>query len=361
MQASRKRIVLFAIFFAAAMAVGLVGVADDGSAPPPQPAAPPAPTASPSAYEGNEWTVVRPGEQARYNQRQALWFRGRAVYQRYCVGCHGEQGKGDGPAAARLITKPRDFTSGIFKFRSTDSSSLPLDRDLHRTITRGLSRVSMPAFPLMDEHDKLAVIEYIKRFYPTWDEELPKRQIVAVPLAPNDLSDPQRAVRGHAVYLGVGCASCHGTDGQGKGATRIEYTDAWGHAQQPFNFTRGSLKGGDDPEDIYRTFHTGLRSVMPQFGPDTMTSVTQQVLDAVLSDEQKQNLKDVIDTFSADGDAVNELSDPEREQLVERNSWDLVAYVISLREADVDPNLPGQQSVHAESSGQARTYRGAGK
>jgi cytochrome c oxidase cbb3-type subunit 2 len=331
MKASRKRIVMFAALFAAVMAAGWIGAADDEPAPPP--AAAPVATEAPSAYEGNEWAVVRPGEQAGYNQRQTLWFRGREVYQRYCVGCHGQDGKGEGPAAARLITKPRDFTSGIFKFRSTDSSSLPMESDLHRTITRGLSRVSMPAFPLMDEHDKLAVIEYIKSFYPDWDEQASKRTIVYVPVAPTDLNDPQRAVRGHAVYLGVGCASCHGTDGQGKGATRIEYTDAWGEPQLPFNFTRGRLKGGDDPEDIYRTFHTGLRSVMPQFGPDTMTSVTQQVLGAVLSDEQKQDLDSVIGTFPADGDAVSAMSDGDREQLVRRNSWDLVAYVISLREA----------------------------
>jgi len=333
MKASRNRIVMFAVIFVVAMAAGLIGAADDDSASPPLSAAPPAQTESPSAYEGNQWAVVRPGEQPGYNQQQTLWFRGQVVYNRYCGGCHGEQGDGNGPASERLITKPRDFTSGIFKFRSTDSSSLPLESDLHRTITHGLSRVSMPAFPLMAEHDKLAVIEYIKSFYPAWDEDAPKRAVVFVPRAPTDLNDPHRAVRGRAVYLGVGCASCHGTDGQGQGATRIEYTDAWDNPQLPFNFTRGRLKGGDDPEDIYRTFHTGLRSVMPQFGPDTMTSVTQQVLGAVLSDEQKQNLKDVIDTFPADGDAVDELSGSDRDQLAQRNSWDLVAYVISLREA----------------------------
>ncbi|NIW75637.1 MAG: c-type cytochrome, partial [Gemmatimonadetes bacterium] len=92
--------------------------------------------------------------------------RGREVYDKYCVGCHGENGQGDGPAAVRLITQPRDFTSGVYKFRSTDSGSLPMEADLYRTITRGLSGVSMPGFPLMPHRDKLAVIEYIKRMYP---------------------------------------------------------------------------------------------------------------------------------------------------------------------------------------------------
>jgi len=34
----------------------------------------------------------------------------KASYTTFCVKCHGETGKGDGPAAATLKTKPRDFT-----------------------------------------------------------------------------------------------------------------------------------------------------------------------------------------------------------------------------------------------------------
>lgn len=34
----------------------------------------------------------------------------KASYTTFCVKCHGENGKGDGSAAATLKTKPRDFT-----------------------------------------------------------------------------------------------------------------------------------------------------------------------------------------------------------------------------------------------------------
>lgn len=286
-----------------------------------------------SRYTGDDFSTVRPGEHTAYNQRQTLLWRGQRVYEKYCIGCHGEQGDGQGVAAPRLITKPRDFTKGIYKFRSTDSSSLPLEQDLHRTITRGLSRVSMPAFPHMAEHDKLAVIAYIKSFYPQWDEQAAQRKVVSVPRAPEDLHNAIRVQRGRAVYLGVGCASCHGVDGAGKGATRIAYVDAWGHPQLPFNFTMGRLKNGDDPEDIYRTFHTGLRSIMPQFGASSMTSVTRQTLEAALSDEKKQEIAGVLDQFPETYDAAQALSAAEREAIVVRNSWDLVAYVLSLRNA----------------------------
>jgi cytochrome c553 len=59
-------------------------------------------------------------------------------YRRYCVGCHGELGDGEGENAQWLEPKPRNFTLGIFKCRSTTTGTLPLDSDLFDTIGRGL-------------------------------------------------------------------------------------------------------------------------------------------------------------------------------------------------------------------------------
>lgn len=283
-----------------------------------------------------KWQTTPPGGHRDYNRRINLLQRGRLVYEKYCVGCHGVAGDGKGPAAVRLLTKPRDFTSGIYKFRSTDSGSLPLETDLLRTITRGLARVSMPAFPLMPERDKLAVIEYVKSFYPKWEDEKTRRTIVPVPLAPADLGDRERVLRGRYVYLEMQCSQCHGIDGRGSGATQTEYVDAWGHEQKPFNFTRGSLKGGAAPEDIYRTFHTGLQSVMPSFGGDTMALATRATFDQKeewLPAEDVETLAAVIDQFPADSAAVFAMPESERLGLARRNSWDLVAYILSLRTA----------------------------
>ncbi len=295
----------------------------------------PAMEAAAAALEYPTWETVEPGENADYNLRENLIQRGHLVYGKYCVGCHGEYGDGDGPAAVRLITKPRDFTSGIYKFRSTDSGSLPLESDLDRTITRGLARVSMPAFPLMPESEKVALIEYVKSFYPRWEEEKDGRRLVPVPSAPSDLGSEDRILRGQVVYLQMGCGKCHGFDGRGTGATQTEYVDAWGDPQKPFDFTRGGLKGGNAPEDIYRTFHTGLRSIMPSFGGDTLAAVTADGFEAATADldaDERQLLEAVRDAYPADGAAIySDMSDAERLELAIRNSWDLVAYIISLR------------------------------
>lgn len=194
----------------------------------------------------------------------------------------------------------------------------------------------MPAFPLLPEHDRIAVIQYIKHFYPKWDEEAPRRVKVFVPSPPADLDDAQRILRGRVVYLAMQCGKCHGTDGQGTGATQTQYIDAWGNEQKPFNFTRGNLKGGDNPQDIYRTFHTGLRSIMPAYNVTTLASTNVDTFNtqkAFLLPGEEAKLKPVLGEFPATpGEVFTKMSEADREKLGVRNSWDLVAYIQSLRQ-----------------------------
>lgn len=43
-------------------------------------------------------------------QEEQIIARGQFHYQRYCLVCHGEQGKGKGPVAEDLIVAPADLT-----------------------------------------------------------------------------------------------------------------------------------------------------------------------------------------------------------------------------------------------------------
>jgi mono/diheme cytochrome c family protein len=43
-------------------------------------------------------------------------------YDTFCVKCHGASGKGDGPGAATLATKPRDFADCAVMSKITDET-----------------------------------------------------------------------------------------------------------------------------------------------------------------------------------------------------------------------------------------------
>src|SRR5271154_3950544 len=71
---------------------------------------------------------------------------GKALYRRYCIGCHGPAGDGNGMNAQWIDPKPRDFTEAIFKCRSTPTGTLPTDQDLYNSVTRGFVTSNMPSW-----------------------------------------------------------------------------------------------------------------------------------------------------------------------------------------------------------------------
>ena len=46
--------------------------------------------------------------------------KGKATYNQFCVTCHGTAGKGDGPGAAALTPKPRNFTDKAYMGKLQD-------------------------------------------------------------------------------------------------------------------------------------------------------------------------------------------------------------------------------------------------
>ncbi len=68
---------------------------------------------------------------------------GQELYDAFCARCHGFEGDGKGEASNFTYPKPRDFTSGMFKFHSTASGEPPTDEDLKRGILKGFPGTSM--------------------------------------------------------------------------------------------------------------------------------------------------------------------------------------------------------------------------
>lgn len=193
---------------------------------------------------------------------------GKEVFEAHCVGCHGERGNGAGPAATFLWPLPRDFTAGVFKFRTTPSGTLPTDGDLVRTITRGVRWTAMPTWHEVGEKERLAVVTYLKTLSRRWKEDATEAPLV-IPPAPR--ATPQLLVEGKALYERAKCAECHGETGKGDGPSAGTLKDDFERPIQPADFTRGELKAGATVADVYRTMTTGLDGTpMPSFA-DAMT------------------------------------------------------------------------------------------
>ena len=189
---------------------------------------------------------------------------GRRVYEANCAVCHGAAGGGNGAAASMFLTRPRDFRSGVFKFRSTPSGSLPTDQDLLRTVTYGLRWTGMIGRPDLTESERIAVVDYIKTFSPRFATEKPAPSI-------NVAAEPRRTAalvaQGKSFFRDAGCVSCHGENGRGDGSSAADMKDDWGWPIRPGDLTWRPLKRGNSLEQIYLTVATGISGTpMPAFG-----------------------------------------------------------------------------------------------
>jgi len=189
--------------------------------------------------------------------------RGSRAYGRYCVSCHGVAGDGRGPSADWVDPRPRDFTGGTYKFRSTPASELPTDGDILRTLERGLNHTSMPHWRGVTRRELREAVQYLKSLSPRFAEE---QQGTPLPVPPRPAFTPELVAKGKEVWGKVQCAGCHGDGGKGNGSSAQTLRDEWGYPILPRDFTSGPLKVGSAPEDLYLAFMAGLTgSPMPSF------------------------------------------------------------------------------------------------
>jgi DMSO reductase family type II enzyme heme b subunit len=187
---------------------------------------------------------------------------GKAVYERKCMLCHGEKGDGKGPAAELLLPKPRDFTRGLFKIRST-ANKTPTDQDLLRIVTDGMPGTTMPAWEVLPERDRRNVVAYIKTFAPDTFKEAPKKLEL-----PKEVASSEASIkRGKEMFEAIECHKCHGTDGRADGPSRPELKDEWGNPVAPANLTkRWNFRGGRSRTEIATRLANGvLGTPMPAF------------------------------------------------------------------------------------------------
>jgi len=237
-------------------------------------------------------------------------LRGRDVYERWCIGCHGDNGEGDGSASMWLDPLPRNFQAGNFKFRSTPSGELPTEEDVLHVITCGLQGSSMPGFPLVPEQQRRDVARYVlylaefglveyeasdlladgMTLEEVLDEELDdiveEMRIDAwedawpVSIEPAPEWDEDSVELGRELYQAQ-CVACHGETGRGDGSSSFALRD-WKDARVvPRDFTTGVFRAGSSAKDVFLRLKVGVNGTpMPQiYGSDEeLWAITHYIL-----------------------------------------------------------------------------------
>lgn len=194
--------------------------------------------------------------QSHIGNRVGYAHNADVIYKRYCAGCHGDLGNGEGENAQWIDPKPRNFTLGIFKCRSTPTGTLPTDQDLYNTIGRGIVTSNMPQWLPLTDQERADLVAKVKSFSPRFEKEKPGDPIQIPPEPPVTAEEIKK---GKEVFDRVQCWKCHGHEGRGDGPSASTLTDDLGAPIKPYDFHDGTrFKCGTSDEDLYRIFMTGL-------------------------------------------------------------------------------------------------------
>ena len=241
----------------------------------------------------------------------AAFSVGKTVYDQHCAACHGVNGDGNGPAAVWLYPKPRNFSAGQFKIKSTPGQSLPTDDDLFNSVTRGLPGSSMPGFSYLTGSERREVVQYIKFLTARTDGGGQRIQLFEEAAARGELAKPvevptepavgvQELTQGRDVFKKMQCALCHGETGAGDGPQVPTLKDASGIPVRPRDFNTGLFRGGHTGRDLYLRIHNGLPGTpMIPYGND------------VLKPDERWALVHYVQSLRRTDVAVNDLLTPE--------------------------------------------------
>jgi cytochrome c oxidase cbb3-type subunit 2 len=189
---------------------------------------------------------------------------GKQLYYRYCWGCHGFRGDGNGENGPYLNILPRNFVAATFKCRSTPTGTLPTDEDLFNAMTRGFNNSNMPSWITLTDQNRADLVAFIKTFSQRWKTDKAGDPI-NVPAEPAVTLDSIK--HGKELFTKLECWKCHGPEGRGDGPSASTLTDSNDQPIRPYNFAAGSrFKCGATNHDLYKIFMTGLDGTpMPSF------------------------------------------------------------------------------------------------
>lgn len=202
---------------------------------------------------------------------------GVKLYQTYCANCHGANGDGFGRAAGNLFPPPRRFRDEPMRMISS-KNGVANDADIARSVRRGQTGTSMPAFTQFSEAQVASLVEVLRQFmvlglHEKWKNEVASddgsdslteaqwviaRSQASEPIAIPSLSNfAGSAARGLEVFRGAGCVGCHEVSGE-VNRVRTRLFDSLGRPLHPPNLSLDAFHGGDEPSEIYKRITLGI-------------------------------------------------------------------------------------------------------
>ncbi len=226
---------------------------------------------------------VRPQGQGPDVGTEAQRESGKNLYLKYCSQCHGDKGDAAGYATPHLLPRPRDFTQGKFKVRTTPSGALPSHQDLVNIIRLGMPYTSMPPWPDLSDGE----VSDLAYFLTTFSAEFSNPERVPPPMElPSAPSSTNESIElGKKLYVDTGCVKCHGNLGRGDGPSAPTLTDDLGQPIRAADLTQSwTFRGGSSREAIFRTMTTGFNGTpMPSFVDSLSTEQRWAITDYIAS------------------------------------------------------------------------------
>ena len=130
---------------------------------------------------------------------------GRALYARACALCHGASGRGDGPSAAGLATKPSDLTDG--RLMNPLPDAFLVNVILNGGPAEGLSPGMPPFRGHLSDEDAQRIVTYLRTL-----AQPPSEPEQAKPLVTVDQAPRQPIFFSHLIHAGsfqIACQFCH--------------------------------------------------------------------------------------------------------------------------------------------------------
>ncbi|MCP4093527.1 MAG: c-type cytochrome [Planctomycetes bacterium] len=209
---------------------------------------------------------------------------GRKVYEQQCIHCHGTDGHAETYTANLLTPAPRDFGLGVVKFTSTPVGLPATRNDLLRTIKEGVASTSMSRFEgSIKEQDLQDVADYAmyllirgavwtnatdrlgagglspaQAFAAAMEDQRQQFDLALASSTRPKIPSVADSARGREMYFDndLGCLVCHQVDASGGPVNGL---DLWGQPMVARDLTKGELRGGDSPADVYLRIRNGVK------------------------------------------------------------------------------------------------------